>query len=237
MLSFNKNNKHLNLTLKEPTKSFSYELCSVFNNRYFTSSRGVDELLQRNIEETKNLISNKSNKVVNYDDLELASKKNPLFLFSECFSCECGLNRNKSGIFRNYMENKTVELVKKYYGTHKKLTYTSFLPGYLFQDIVLLTAINDVVDFDCEFTINLIGNVHDYLDVIVDHDKNPNAKNNCITFDYQDQNFDREAWVKLFTYRMIKFLEWLKCIGMNVNVNLYSGYQDFINECNSYNSL
>jgi hypothetical protein len=36
---------------------------------------------------------------------------------------------------------------------------------------------------------------------------------------------------------MIKFLEWLKCIGMNVNVNLYSGYQDFINECNSYNSL
>lgn len=241
MLSFNKVNNHLNLTLKEPTKSYSENLCSVFNNRYFNNSTSINELLQLNIQtsttviERKQLVKNENqatSKIISLDNLEETSKQNPLFLFSECFASNCGLNRNTSGIFRNFMENKALEIVKKYYNTHKKLTYTSYLPGYLFQDIVLLTAMNDVIDFDCNVTINLIGNVHDYLDVIVDEEKNPHAKNNCITYDYYDSNQDRCAWVKLFSYRMIKFLEWLKCIGMHVNLNLYSGYQDFIDECN-----
>ena len=241
MLSFSKKDNHINFRLEEPTESFSYDLCREYRNKYFGTDNGISELLKLNILTSNRVIDKKviiqteeeqiNTKVIDYRDLEKASKTNPLFLFSECFAENCGLNRISNGIFRTFMERKTFELIEKEYIKHRKIVYTSYLPGYFFQDIVLLTGLNGIKKDGCEVIVNLIGNTHDYLSVIQEQEKNPNADKNCINYDYEDTNQDRKAWVKMFTYRLIKFLEWFGSLGLNVSLNLYGNHTSFIDEC------
>ena len=240
MLSFNQSINCANFKLIKSTNSFSHDLCNHYNETYFKSSRGITELLQKNISMLScvdNSDQKDKDKDVEYDDLENTSKQNPLFTFSECFADDCGLNRKSSGIFRTFMENKTIELIKHNYNTNKHIIYTSYLSGFFLQDIVLLTKMKDVIDPECMITINLIGNSHDYLALISNSLHNPNAKNNCINYEFEDTHKYRKMWAKLFTYRLIKFLEWFQAIGLNVNLNLYSNHHNFINDCHNNNEL
>jgi hypothetical protein len=47
-----------------------------------------------------------------------------------------------------------------------------------------------------------------------------------------DNNEERKKWSQLFTYRLIKLLEWFKGIGMCIKFNLYSDAYHFVNDCN-----
>src|SRR6202008_2310090 len=49
--------------------------------------------------------------------------------------------------------------------------------------------------------------------------------------DFFDDNLERKAWAKLMTYRIIKFLEWFKSLGLNINLNFYDSPHDLIQEC------
>jgi len=228
MLSFNRIENHINFKLKNPTNSYSLDLCKKYYNKYFLSNN-INQLLQNNIISVTQLLNDKQ---INYNTLEFYSKNNPLYLFSECYADNCPLNRKYNCLCRSFIERKTIEIIKNNYKKNKKITYSSYLPGYFFQDIVILTKMVDIIDKDCIITINLVGNINDYLTIVENKIHNPNANINIINYELYNKNSKIEEWSKLFTYRLIKLLEWFKGIGLKIDLNLYYDYNDFIKECN-----
>ena len=227
MLSFDNTDNYLRLKLEQKTDSFSKELCSKFMEKYFRNNRLISQLLDLNIQITEGLDLDQ----ITQPDLDKISNSNPLFLFSECYSQECQLNRAKFGIFRNIAEIGTHYAVKKLHQkkTDQVFTYSTFLPGYLFQDIVILTKLRGLIDQ--EVSINLVGNIMDYVQCVIDPEKNPNASQMLVSFDYHDPNKNRQPWVRLMTYRLIKLLEWLEFLGLRAEINLFKGEHSLINEC------
>lgn len=131
-------------------------------------------------------------------------KDNPVGLFSECVGEFCPLNRLVTPSLRHNYE--TLAFAKNLARiTNNHPTYTSFGPGYYFQDIINL-CIMIRHGFEA-FNINFIEDTLDYVECISNPNKNKLADQHLITYEINDDHTQRQMWCRFKTYRIIKLLE------------------------------
>ena len=225
MLSIAKRDNHVEFTLKEYSDTYNPALCQKYQYDYLRSSGGVSEVLKKNAKECKKLLG--KTKDLDFEKIYAATKENPVFMITECTAEECGLNRLTRGVFREFTEKTFVDIIKDKYSDKDIIIYTSFEPGNFFQDLVLLTLISEIVKKDCTLFLNLVGDTKDFLDLIFNSQYNPNVEKNLLTTNLKD---DKEG-NSLMVLRIIKLLEWFKGIHLNVYLNMYSSYTDYIDDC------
>lgn len=225
MLSCTITNNCLNVKLLKCTNSYSSDLCTKYLNKYFTSNKSINDLLNLNVNMMDDF-TRTNTKSYSLKQLEQLSSGNPLWLFSECFACDCGLNRGKNGVFRNFMEYQFNKLVTTKYSSYDNVTYSSYYPGYYFQDIVLLTNMG-CTNKRTNITVNLVGITQGYVKFVSDL----NVTTLSCAEDPDIDNDKQKYWFQVHTYRIIKLLEWFDGIGLHVNLNIYDGMDQFIDNC------
>lgn len=242
MLQLTNNNGCLNVKLHEYTNTYDKNMIMEYYTNNFNDRTGLlNECIETANATFKNdtpklemvngclqLVNQNTNKNININHDELYTK-NPLWLLSECYACDCGLIRSTQPLFRNFAESKINDIVAQKYSNNNNFTYSTYYPGYFFQDVVILTEMKNKILNDAVVTVNIVGVSHEFVKLIGDRQyAGCNAH-------YGDD--DKGKWIQMYVMRITHMLQWFKGIGMNINLNIYDNYTDYIKLCKIDNTL
>lgn len=223
------------ISLEQPSESHDASLNKEYRDRILNTKSCLDgSLLEDCLDRLKttgvNMDDDFPNKQIEmtYEMLEKISAENPLSIFSECVTCV--LNRSKNGVFRFLFELKFGQIVSKIKSS--SLTWTSYVPGYFFQEIILLTILANRSKVS-ELTLNIIDDqVYEFAECAQDEEKNSSASSHLISFGFKDTRDDRRQWLNLLFYRYVKLLEWISDLGITAKLVLYRA-SDYIKLCST----
>jgi len=220
MLSYAKVDSHHEIKLHKFTDSFNKQLCTDYM-QYFQQNDNDNNDKLANILKTNNLTTNyiSLSNPINYDTLETCATVNPIFIIN---------NNDQSSpqvdsIIYEYANAQILNTLNELYiDTSSKITYSSFTTNNfdLFNDLVILTRFNSYINSTYDITLNLIGNFDQYIESITSSDTN-----------IIDPSIMSSNPNILFTYRLIKFIEWFSCTKINLNINLYPSPKALLTDC------
>lgn len=244
MLGFIKTTNYTEITCEKKTNSYNLEKCKQTAIQIIKDPKVV---LNMNINDTQHLENQMKN--ATFDTLDVQFSE-PLTLFSECFEPHCHLSRNNNEV-RSYFENKLLELNclipssqmgSESTGRPTNLTYTSYMSGYYFQDIVILTKLINEKKIT-HLTYNILSATRDYTEYIAS-ERNPLRNNNQIngTFEIMRLNTDvrahtyefykqQSAYMTLMTYRLLKLIEYLESLDVKVCIRIYDTEVNYYDQC------
>jgi hypothetical protein len=200
----------------------------------------ITELLSVNIDNIKSITSveENDNKLNNLLD---TLKINPFVLFSECYEPLCALSRSGTGgQYRNIFQDKLIEAIlnDNNIASSADFIYTSYYPGYLFQDLIMLTKIitSPILSDIKTLTINFIGDYCDHCTIrdekICDVNCNPNIISNLLNIELCDEHKERRIRMQFLTLRFAYFINWLKWLNpkIELKIRLYPSISKLIKD-------
>lgn len=215
-----------------------YEKYEQMYEKYFLrdNPNDITELLNVNIDNVKSITSVEENdsKLNNLLD---TLKINPFVLFSECYEPLCALSRSGSGgYYRNIFKDKLIEAIlnDNNITSSAEFIYTSYYPGFLFQDLIILTKIIKlpILNGIKTLTINFIGDYYEYNEKICDVNCNPNIISNLLDIELNDEHKERRTWMQFLTLRFAYFINWLKWLNpkIELKIRLYPSINKLIED-------
>ena len=133
-----------------------------------------------------------------------------------------------SQLSKTFMCRKIISTIKNNINNdNNTLNYTSFLPENFIQDLIILTNLKDKFPKIC---VNFVTNLNGYIKIL-------QSTNNCD--DLIGIQNDKIIWIdndKLSDYdkklilcvttKIIKFLEWFKSIGIDMELTIFENFND-----------
>lgn len=219
MLGFTKTDKYTELFIKENTVSYDIQKCKEYATKIINNPSDV---LRENINHTKKLETNTHQ--LSFDWLDKHYGTMPLALFSECFESRCALCRNFCDQ-REIMEEEILKLELP-----SNLIYTTYMCGYFFQDIVILTKLISEKKIT-HLTLNITDATVDYTSYITS-EHNPrigetNGLYNTVTNDKKHQ----QQYMMLMTYRLLKLIEYFESFGIELTFRIYDDIKQYYDQC------
>lgn len=159
MLGFITKNNYTECFIKKRTNSYNMNVCKKYAAQILDNPLQV---LNENIREIKNI---EKQIQINFESLDSLCNEKPLALFSECIEPNCCLSR-KNNVMRDTIEDEILNMELP-----NDLTYSTYMCGYFFQDIVILTKLLNQKKIT-NLTLNIMNSTRDYTTYIKNNSKN-----------------------------------------------------------------
>jgi len=159
-------------------------------------------------------------------DFDELYTREPYYIFSECVSEYCKLNRTfDAARNREKMEDYLVQLM-----TGKEdLNVTFFGCGYLFTELVLLNKFRLKTNIKKLKIVLVDYQYKEYIHKMTDPDINPAISEGVLSEDIIYERKDCKNWLIYHTRRLKLFLDYLNFIGFQIECEIYGYAGDVIN--------
>lgn len=205
MLSFRKLGSGVGFRLKSVTCTYNPDLLAGYINKL----RNNDVI---------DLLENRPSCSSDQNVLE-TTRDHPLIPFGECVAEFCILRRKDNPIFRSFTENKIAEYIRE--NSNQNICITSYFSTGFFAELMIMSKISSR-----SISLNIINPVPELLEVIQDIAHNPHAVHNGIHYtgsklEYIDDELERAKWVEVQITRIIKFLEVMYYLQIDLELNIF----------------